>query len=133
VEPTVSNGANMYPSGMIKYHNERELTESMRACILRKKHDYFPLRQHVKANLSSLHQSLYTDDNMANAAEDVNRLEQTRINDTSERAQLWESFVQSNPPRVVHALALGCTDQPNHWGDTLDVCYQVCVASAIIR
>jgi hypothetical protein len=70
---------------------------------------------------------------MANAAERVDRVAETRIKDTSEKAQLWESFVQSDPPRVVHALALGCTDQPNHWGDTLDVCYQVCVAKALIR
>jgi hypothetical protein len=62
---------------------------------------------------------------MANPPNKVTELQKTRIKDTSERARLWESFLQSNPRRVVHALSLGCTDQPNSWGDTLEVSHYV--------
>lgn len=40
---------------------------------------------------------------------------------TPEQRRLWEGFVRSNPSRVIHALVLGFRDQPNQWGDTIEV------------
>jgi len=40
---------------------------------------------------------------------------------TPEQRRLWEGFVRSNPSRVIHTLVLGFRDQPNQWGDTIEV------------